>query len=575
MDKYSSFDRNILYDNDNFNFIGKGQPGGKAANLIFIKNTLNQAFSDNKFDNIGINIPKMTVILTNIFDVFMKENNLYEIAYSNHSDDIIANHFQKASLPAFIEGDLYTFISKINKPLAIRSSSLYEDKINEPLAGLFETKMISNNQFQTSARFHKLVEAIKYVYASTFFKNSKNYFTAIGKSIKHEKMAVIIQEIVGKEHHKRFYPTISGVARSFNYYPSGKSKAEDGVVSLALGLGKTIVDGGKVWNYSPEHPASPPPFNNIRDMQKMTQTDFWAVNMGKIKEFNPIKETEYLINPDITKAEKDNVIANICSTYDIQSDRIYTGQYGKGPRIINFAPILKTKKLSLNKLIKKLLKICEKKLNAKVEIEFALIYEPQNNVPPKFSLLQVRPMVVTKSTIDIDCSQFDSRKVLAFSQNALGNGKNESIRDIVFVKPEVFETKYTRRIAEEIETINQTLVNKNKNYLLIGFGRWGTSDPWLGIPIVWNQISGAKVIIENALPHINPDFSQGSHFFHNVTSFKLFYFYCSINEKPKIDYNWLFKQRCINETNFVKHVQVERPLKILANGIKGKGIIIK
>ncbi|HHE39149.1 MAG TPA: hypothetical protein ENL20_11355 [Candidatus Cloacimonetes bacterium] len=570
-----TFDRNLMYKDSSFNYIGKGHPGGKAGSLISIKKTLDSNFKDNKYYDIIIDIPHMTVILTDVFDLFMKENSLYEIALSDESDDLIANEFQKASLPAIVDGDLYSLISKIHTPLAIRSSSLFEDKMFEPLAGIFETKMIPNNQFDTKTRFHKLTEAIKFVYASTFFSNSKNYFKAINKDIRDEKMAVVIQELVGEKYGDRFYPTISGVARSYNFYPTGNSKPESGVISLALGLGKTVVDGGKVWSFSPDFPTAPPPFNSNNDLLKMTQTEFWAVNMGKPPEYNPITEMEYLEKHSLKEAEEDKTINYICSTYDIQSDRINSGISGYGPRIINFAPVLKTKLIPFNDLVAKLLKISEEKLETKVEIEFAMIYDPQNKKPKRFGFLQVRPMVVSDKLVEVHLEDYEEDKVFVYSENIMGNGKSESIKDVVFVKPSDFRAEYTSEMALEIEKINASLVEKETNYLLIGFGRWGSSDPWLGIPVTWNQISGAKVIIESSLPDMNPDFSQGSHFFHNITSFGVLYFSCKNTQRIKIDWNWLLNQQKITESRFVQHVKTKTPIKIFADGRSRRGVILK
>jgi hypothetical protein len=575
MNKKIIFDRNLMYKNSSFNFIGNDEPGGKASSLILMKDTIDSIFKDNKYNDITVDIPQMTVILTDIFDIFMKENDLYDLALSDQSDDIIANAFQKASLPAFIDGDLFSLISKIHKPLAIRSSSLFEDKMYEPLAGIFETKMIPNNQIDTKTRFTKLVEAIKFVYASTFFSSSKNYFKAIKKDIEQEKMAVVIQEIVGEKYGDRFYPAISGVARSYNFYPTGKSKPEGGVVSLALGLGKSIVDGGKVWNYSPEFPAAPPPYNSTNDMLKMTQTEFWSVNLGKLFEYDPIKETEYLAKHTLKEAEEDDIIKNICSTYDLQSDRIYSGISGYGPRIITFAPILKTKIIPLNDILKKIMKVSEEKFQTEVEIEFAMSYKPDNIQFARFGFLQVRPMVVSNKFVEVHIEDYKQEKIFIYSNHIMGNGVNDTIKDIVFIKPNDFRAEYTRAMAKEIEQINSSLTDKNINYILIGFGRWGSSDPWLGIPVVWNQISGAKVIVESSLPDMNPDYSQGSHFFHNITSFGIFYFSCKNTQKIKIDWNWLLKQKIITETKFVQHVQLSSPLKVKVDGRNGTGVILK
>lgn len=575
IDGSKKFDRLQMYSRSVFNFIGSGERGGKASGLLRIKETLDSNFEDNKFNEIEVNIPNMTVILTDIFDIFMRENNLYEISLSNASDKEIANAFQKSDLPVLILGDLVSLISKINKPLAIRSSSLLEDDKFEPFAGVYQTKMIPNNQCDRDSRFNKLVEAIKFVYSSVFFKNSKEYFEAIKKDIKLEKMAIIIQEIIGERYDDCFYPTISGVARSYNYYPTGNSKPEDGIVNLALGLGKAIVDGGKCWSYSPKFPSSPPPYNSIKDMLKMTQTEFWSVNMKNLSEYNPLEETEYMLSSSISKAEYDGTINNICSTYDFHSDIIYSGVSNNGPRIINFAPILKSKLIPLNDLIIKLLKISEEKFDSPVEIEFAMIFDKVNKKTKRFGFLQVRPMLLSNKQINFDINDYIKENILLYSENIMGNGIVEDIEDIVFIKPDEFKVESTRNIATEIGEINESLLKERKKYLLIGFGRWGTSDPWLGIPVVFSQISGAKVIVESTISNMNSDYSQGSHFFHNMTSLDVFYFACKKNKKFKIDWNWLLKQQCINETKFVKHIKLKSPLKVITDGKSRTGVILK
>jgi hypothetical protein len=362
------FNRKFFDSNERISCIGTGSLGGKAQSLAFINNVLNSNFNTSKFPQIEVSVPTMVVLRTDIFDTFMKRNNLYETAYSDIPDDRIAHEFQKADLPFEILGDLRMIISQVHSPLAVRSSSMLEDAMFEPFAGIYETKMTPNNQPAPDIRFHKLDEAIKFVYASTFFKSAKDYLKATIHSTNDEKMAIIIQEIVGNRQYDRFYPILSGVARSYNFYPMGRAKPKDGVVNLAMGLGKTIVDGGISWTYSPAYPNINPPYNSIGDLLKLTQTDFWVVNMGKPPAYDPIKETEYMLKEDLTKAEMDGTLKNIASTYDIQSDRISIGIGANGSRILTFAPLLVLNKIPLNDLIKSLLSLCEEAIGTPVEI---------------------------------------------------------------------------------------------------------------------------------------------------------------------------------------------------------------
>ena len=564
------FNRKFFDSNEKISCIGTGSLGGKAQSLAFINNVLTSSLNPDSFSQIEVSIPTMVVLRTNVFDTFMKRNNLYETAYSDMPDDRIAHEFQKADLPFEILGDLRMLISQVHSPLAVRSSSMLEDAMFEPFAGIYATKMTPNNQPAPDTRFHKLDEAIKFVYSSTFFKSAKDYLKATPHSTEDEKMAVIIQEVVGHRQNERFYPILSGVARSYNFYPMGRANPEDGVVNLALGLGKTIVDGGISWAYSPAYPNINPPYNSIGDLLKQTQIDFWVVNMGKPPAYDPIKETEYMLKEDLTKAENDGTLKNIASTYNAQSDRISIGVGAQGPRILTFAPLLVLNKIPLNDLIKSLLTICEKAVGAPVEIEFAMTFDPL-----RFGFLQVRPMVVSTDRIEITKEELTDTNVLLASENVLGNGIENNIQDVIYVKPESFESKYTQLISSELESINQKLVTDGQRYLLIGFGRWGSSDPWLGIPVNWGQVSGAKVIVEATQSNMNVDLSQGSHFFHNLTSFKVSYFSVPFSGKYKIDWDWLNEQDIINETQFVRHVRLPALLQVKVDGRSGYGVIYK
>jgi hypothetical protein len=573
--KMAEFARKFFDEEDIFTFIGRGSPGGKAQGLIHILSIINTNFDFSKFKELSVCIPRMTVITTDLFDEFMKLNNLYEIAYSDESDEIIAHAFQNTSLPPVLVGDLYALIAKVKSPLAIRSSSLLEDSLEEPFAGVYATKMISNNQFDTETRFRKLLEAIKFVYASAFFQNAKDYFRAINKNIAQEKMAIIIQEVVGSRHDDRFYPDISGVARSYNYYSTGYARPEDGIVSLALGLGRTIVDEGISWDFSPSYPKASPPFNNMNELLNNTQRNFWAINMGHIPIYDPVKETEYLVQSDLKVAEADGTLHLLTSTYDPQADLLYPGLVPNGPRVVNFSPIVKMNRIPLVSLIIDLLEISEKSYKTAIEIEFAMVLESKSGLPARFGFLQVRPMLVTQERIDIDFSEMKGDKTLVASKNVLGNGLSEVIYNVVYVKPDAFEAQVTKAIAKEVSQINQKLVTTKEPYLLIGFGRWGSVDPWLGIPINWGQVSGAKVIVEATLPEMNVDLSQGTHFFHNMVNFKVYYFSVHHSGDYQIDWPWLDSQKIIEETTYIKHIKLAHPLKVKVDGRTGKGVILK
>ena len=568
------FERNFFESDEYISWIGEGSFGGKASGLVLANKIIRENFDSNIFPELELNIPRMIVIRTQVFDWFMERNNLYEIAYSDKSDDDIILAFLQADLPAEIVGDLRSLIETAHIPLAVRSSSLLEDAKYEPFAGIFATKMIPNNQPSTDTRFLRLIEAIKFVFASTFFKASKDYFKVSSHKIQDEKMAVIIQEVVGLKHNFRFYPNFSGVARSYNFYPAGRAKPENGVVNLAHGLGKTIVDGGIVWSYSPAFPKAVTPFADPSDIMKNTQTNFWAVNMNPVIEYDPTKETEYLVQQDLSEADYDDTLEYIASTYDASSQRIVMGTGDSGPRVINFLQLLSMNEFKFNDLIKKLFGIYEKALESPVEIEFAVTI---SNEPKKmkFGFLQVRPMVVSDETIDLEESEMYGEDVLVASDRVMGNGLVDNIFDIVFVKPETFNKKDTVKIVAEIDSINKELVNGNTKYLLIGFGRWGSSDPWLGIPVNWGQIAGVKTIVESTLFGINVELSQGSHFFHNLTSFNVSYFSITFDGDFKIDWDWLNKQTVIIEKNFVKHVKLSKSLKIKVDGRKSRGVIKK
>lgn len=572
MSEPNRFDRRFFVGENRITRIGDGSLGGKAQGLVFFADQLASRFASGRFPGLEISVPRTTVIATNFFDAFMAMNNLYEIACSDATDDRIAHAFQQAQLPPALLGDLRSVSEESHQPLAVRSSSLLEDSMHQPFAGVYATKMLPNHAPSPDERFRRLAEAVKLVYASTFFKAAKSYVHSVKRDVTLEKMAVVIQEVVGSRFGDRFYPHISGVARSFNYYPSGHGRPEDGVVNLALGLGKTIVDGGLTWSYCPSYPKSPPPFNNVRDLLCHTQTRFFAVNMGKVASFDPLHEEEYLVEAQLADAEYDDTLSKLVSTVEPGSDRVVPGTGRNGARLLNFAPILQWNDIPLNEALQALLAGCSELAGAPVEVEFALTLG-RDDEPARLGFLQVRPMVVSSEVVDLRDEELQGDRVVVGSTRVLGNGYREDIMDIVYVRPDGFDPGQTPRVALEIERMNAILSGKHRPYLLIGFGRWGTSDPWRGIPVIWSQISGARAIVEVERAGMETDLSQGSHFFHNLTSFQVFYYSVRQRDEAKVNWQWLESLPEVSSSQFVRHVKTPQPLCLRVDGRCGRGVV--
>lgn len=572
------FDRSFFRSAEPITRIGGGQLGGKARGLVQIRDLLAAELPASRFPGLEVFVPKMAVLGTDIFDAFIQRNDLSDIAFSESADDRIGQAFMRAQLPTEIVGDLRALVEEVRTPLAIRSSSLLEDALFRPFAGVYETKMVPNNQPDVDARFQRLVEAVKFVYASTYFSAAKSYVRATSHSSAEEKMAVIIQEVVGTPHNERFYPDVSGVGRSYNFFPAKGVSPKDGVVNLALGLGKTIVDGGTSWIYSPARPKAPPPFGSIRDMLRNTQLHFWAVNMGKPPAYDPVTEAEYLVRSDLSAADYDDTLAHVVSTYDARRDRLVPGTAASGARVLDFAPLLSHADVPLVGLIKELLAVGERSLGTACEIEFALTFPRKGLSGTRVGFLQLRPMLVSEEEVDLPEGELASTDLLLSSERVMGNGVLSSIRDIVYVKPESFHARFTRRIAGELEKANRRLVDEERPYLLIGFGRWGSSDPWLGIPVSWGQIAGARVIVESTLPGMDVEASQGAHFFHNIISFEVFYLCVgharrASTDRAPLDWAWLQEQPAVEETDHVRHVRLDPPLLVKVDGRSGRGAV--
>ncbi|MCB9851198.1 MAG: hypothetical protein H6817_10905 [Phycisphaerales bacterium] len=571
--RYPAFDRKFFDSDEDFTVIGGGELGGKALGLATAKRIIADSGLADAFAGLAVGIPRLTVLRTDVFEQFMAQNDLSEIADADLPDERIAHAFLQGELPPLIVGDLRALIARITTPLAVRSSSLLEDALQHPFAGVYATKMVPNNQSAINDRFKKLVEAIKFVWASTFFRDAKRYMRTIERDIRDERMAVIIQEVVGERFNDRFYPIVSGVVRTHNFYPTGPARHEDGVVNLALGLGKSIVDGGVTWTYSPRYPHHAPPFASPRDLLHNTQTQLWAVNMQPAC-YDPVSESEYLVQVGLEDAERDDVLRFTASTYDAGADRIALGTGRDGPRALTFGPLLELSDVPLNPLIERLAMTFKDALDCDVEIEFALTLDRQSGLPARLGFLQVRPMMVADEQITVEEAALHYERALLASDLVLGNGETTSIIDVVYVKPATFDAKHTQAIAVEIERFNAALVAEQRNYVIIGFGRWGSSDPWLGIPVTWPQISGARVIVEATLPDMNVDASQGSHFFHNMISFGVQYFTVRHAGEFAIDWDWLDRQPATVETEFVRQVHLDAPLTVRVDGHCGRGVIL-
>jgi hypothetical protein len=571
----SRFDRRSLSGRDRFTRIGSGSLGAKANCLAAVGAVLENQIAPRFRPAIAVDIPLLTVVATDFFDLFLDQNGLVGTALSSLTDEQILLSFQRAELPSGLVDDLRAFTAQVHRPLAIRPSSLLEDALQEPLTGAYAARMIPNNHPDSEERLRQLSGAVKHAYASTFFGKAGALLRAAGRDRSDEKMAVIIQEVVGTRRDGRFYPHVSGVARSLNFYPTGLSRPEDGVIELALGLGKSIMDDCVSWSFSPAYPRANPPYNTLDDLIQQTQKTFWAIDLTGAGKHEIAGEAEHLKKYSLLDAERDGTLSFVASTYRAEDEKIVMGISGHGPRILDFGQLLKADLLPLTPLIKDALECCEELFGRTVEIEFAMTFPDPDASPARFGLLQVRPMLASHSQVEVGSEDLIKANVLVASESALGNGSNASIRDVVYVNPQAFDIKHTRSIGLQLEAINRRLVAEECPYVLIGFGRWGSSDPSAGIPVNFKQVSGARVIVEATLPSIDFIPSQGSHFFHKITRSRVFYF--SISEKGalRIDWGWLDKQTAVGETEFIRHIRLLSPLTVKVDGRTGRGVIIK
>ena len=562
-DRYSNFAR-----------IGEGSLGGKGRGLAFIDNMVKRHPEFEEFENARVAIPKTIVLCTDIFDEFMETNNLYQVALSDVDDDVILRYFVKAKLPDRLVEDFFTFFDAVKSPIAIRSSSLLEDSHYQPFAGIYNTYMIPylDDKYEM---LRMLSDAIKGVYASVFFRDSKAYMQATSNVIDQEKMAVILQEVVGNQYANRYYPSMSGVARSLNYYPLGDERAEEGTVNLALGLGKYIVDGGMTLRFSPYHPHQILQLSEMEIALRETQTRFYALDLGNGGQNFSIDDGFNLLKLPVKEAEKDGSLNYIASTYDPYDQVIRDGLYPGGRKVITFANILQHDVFPLSRILQLALKYGQEEMRRPVEIEFAANLSREKDKTGSFYLLQIRPIVDAKEMLDEDLAAIPDEALLLRSDNSLGHGIMNDIMDVVYVKTDHWTASRNPQIASEIEQLNQRFLNEGRNYVLIGPGRWGSSDPWLGIPVKWPHISAARIIVEAGLTNYRVDPSQGTHFFQNLTSFGVGYFTINAYRGEGI-YNEAFlnAQPAVNETEFLRHVRFEQPAVVKMDGKKKQGVVL-
>ena len=558
----------------NFARIGDGSLGGKGRGLAFI-GAMVKRYPKLEHDHFAVTIPKTVVICTDIFDEFMETNELYPVVLSEVDDETILKYFLHASLPARLIEDLMAFFDVVKSPIAVRSSSLLEDSHYQPFAGIYSTYMVPKLEDKYDM-LRTLSDAIKAVYASVFYRDSKAYMTATSNLIDQEKMAIVLQEVVGNRYNDRFYPTISGVARSLNFYPIGNEKAEDGIANIALGLGKYIVDGGQTLRFSPRHP------HNILQMSTMdfalreTQTRFYALDLKNLADQFSVDDSFNLLRLNLKDADADGSLKFIVSTYDPYDQVIRDGYYPGGRKILSFVNVLQHEVFPLADTLDQILHVGQDEMGRPIEIEFAVNIDPQNPGFATFYLLQVRPIVDNKEVMEEDLTLVEQEDTILTSTSVLGHGIVTDVQDIIYVKTGAFCSSNNQSIAYDIEKMNRQFTGEEKNYVLVGPGRWGSSDSWLGIPVKWPHISNARVIVECGLENYRVDPSQGTHFFQNLTSFGVGYF--TINPFKGdgwFDEGYLNSLPAVEETEYLRHVRFDKPVVIKMDGKKSLGVVLK
>ena len=527
-----------------------------------------------RFPGVRISVPPAVVLATDVFDQFLAENNLLDFALQCEDDAEIHRRFLAAPLSAALNQDLKSFLAEVSHPLAVRSSSLLEDSQYQPFTGVYETFMLRNQQADPEARLTALSEAIRRVYASMFSHHAKAYVRATPYRLEEEKMAVILQQVVGTEHSQRFYPDFSGVVRSRNSYPVPPMTFEDGIAAVALGLGRAVVDGGKCLTFCPRYPQNLVQFSSVEDILATSQTEFWALELNGTAEGRPGHWHEKRFGLDA--AQSDGTLGPLASTYSRDNHAIYDGTSRSGPRIVTFAPMLKHGTFPLAEILEVLVQAGEDALGNPVEIEFAVRLPQQPDQTAEFGFLQIRPLTLARDGEDLAMDDVPLEDLICQSAKVLGNGRIENLHDVIVVDSQRFERSRSQEVAEAVAHFNHRLNAENRPYLLIGVGRWGSTEPWLGIPVEWDEISGARVIVEAGFRDLRVTPSQGSHFFQNLTAFHTGYFTVNPDTgEGSVDWEWLTEQPAVEEQGCVRHLQFAEPIRVVMNSRTSQGLIFK
>jgi CheY-like chemotaxis protein len=560
--------------------IGSGSLGGKARGLAFARHLLRKSRLTRLFSGVRISVPAAVVLATDMFDQFVAENNLMDFALHCDDDAEIHRKFLAAPLPSALNKDLKSFLAQVKHPLAVRSSSLLEDSQYQPFTGVYKTFMLGNREETPQARLTALSEAIRRVYASTFSRHAKDYVRATPYRLEEEKMAVILQQVVGTTHGQRFYPDFSGVVRSRNFYPVPPMTFEDGIAAVALGLGRAVVDGGRCLTFCPRYPRNLVQFSSIEDMVANSQSEFWALELNGASDGRPGHWHERRFGLDV--AESDGTLQAVASTYSSDNNAVYDGVSRPGSRIVSFAPMLKLGTFPLADILDVLLRAGEDGLGVPVEIEFA-VRLPQNqkqdlvtdNVA-EFGFLQIRPLTLGRDHESLELGELQHERLICISSKVLGNGQIDNLHDVIVVDSQRFERSRSQEVAKAVAQFNRVLQADNRPYLLIGVGRWGSTEPWLGIPVEWDEISGARVIVEAGFRDFRVTPSQGSHFFQNLTAFRIGYFTVNPDaSEGSVDWQWLREQPAVEEQGCVRHLQFVEPIRVVMNSRTNQGAIFK
>ncbi|WP_167612993.1 PEP/pyruvate-binding domain-containing protein [Maribellus sediminis] len=568
-----NFDKEVVNSNRYIVRMAKGSLGGKGRGVAFICNFIENIDFLKFIPNMNIRIPSTAVIGALEFDKFVEMNNLYDDIYSLNDYDAIREHFLDSEFDDRMRKKLMDYLEVMTSPLAVRSSGLFEDSLLQPFSGVYATYLIPNNHEDINVRYRQLETAIKLVYSSIFTDSAQAYFDAVNYKIEEEKMAVIIQEVVGHDYNNKFYPTLSGVAQSYNYYPISYMEPNDGFSVAAVGLGMYVVGGENSFRFCPRYPNLNA--SSLKDQLRDTQKQFYAIDLAK-PDFDLVGggEDAAIQKYRIKEAEEDGTLEHSASTYSIENDDLIPGIQGNGPKVIDFANILKYNHLPLADALQLLLKLFKEAMGSPVEIEYAIDIEPAENGLPTLYLLQIKPLIRIEEKVEVDINAIPDDKVFMYAERGMGNGMIQNIRDVVYVDPEKFDRMKTKQIAAEIKQLNEKIDDLGKGYILIGPGRWGSRDPFTGIPVLWSGISRARIIIEMGLPDFPLDGSLGSHFFHNVTSMNVGYFSVPHqSQKSKLKLEALEQQEVLHETEFVKHVRFNKPLSVLMDGRERKALI--